>query len=86
MVAHNLHFADITILKKLALIHKRREVAHNVVDRDGARESNTTLEVLALLAGEGLLDFLLNHFINSAADSGDIGSDNTELAGLGKAR
>jgi len=43
-------------------------VAHNMVDRNACRESNTTLKVLALLAGESLFDFLLNHVINGAAN------------------
>ena len=43
-------------------------MAHNMVDRDACRESNTTLKVLALLAGESLLDFLLNHVINGAVE------------------
>ena len=60
-------------------------MAHNVVDGDAGGESNTTLELLALLAGESLLHFFLNHGINGVADSGNVGAWDAEFGSLGQA-
>ena len=61
-------------------------MAHHVVDRDAGGEGHTTLQLLALLAGEGLLDLLLNHRVNSCAHRGDVGAWDGQLDGLGEAR
>ena len=61
-------------------------MAHDVIDGDARGERDTTLQVLALLAGKGLLDLLLNHGIDRVADSCDIGTGHAELRGLGEAR
>ena len=78
----DLHFGDIAFLKLGALIEEGREVAHDVVDRDAGRESDTTLELLALLAGESLLDFFLNHAVDGVADGGNVGAWDSQLTGL----
>ena len=85
MLSSDLHFGDVAFLKLSALIEERRVVAHHVVDRDARGEGNTTLKILALLAGVSFLDFLFNHGIDSAADCGDIGAWNGKLNSFGEA-
>ena len=80
-----LHFGDISFSEDLALVNEGREVTHHVVHRDASGECDTTLKVLALLAGESLLDLFLNHSINSAADGGNISAWDGELDSLGQA-
>ena len=80
--ALDLHFGNITISELGALVKKRRVVAHNVVNGDASGESNTTLQVLALLASVGLLDLLLDHGVDGGANGGDIGADHAELRSL----
>ena len=53
-----------------------------MVDRDACREGNTSLKVLALLAGESLLDFFLNQVINCAANGGNISTWDAEFYSL----
>ena len=81
-----LHFGDVSILKNGALVQERRVVAHDVVDADASREGNASLELLALLACKGLLDFVLNHGVNGGAHSGDVGARHTEFGRFGQAR
>lgn len=61
-------------------------MAHDVVNRDASGESDTTLQMLALLAGESLLDLLFAHSIDRVADSCNISTDNAELRSLSEAR
>ena len=81
----DLHFGDIALLELSALVNKGRVVTHDVVDRDAGWEGNTTLEVLALFAGKGLLDLVLNHRIDRAANGGDVSAWHGKLDGLGEA-
>ena len=60
-------------------------MTHDVVDRDASGEGDTTLEVLALFAGESLLDLFFNHGINGTTDGGDVGAGNTKFRSLGQA-
>ena len=60
-------------------------MAHDVVHRDASGESDSSLEVLALLGSESFLHFFLNHSIDSAANSSDIGAWNGKFGGLGEA-
>ena len=77
-----LHFDKVSFSELHALLNDGREVAHNVVDRDAAGESNTALHVLALLAGEGLLDLLFDEGVDGSAHSGNISAWDGELSSL----
>ena len=78
----HLHFGDVSISELAALVHEGRVVAHNMVDRDAGWEGNATLHLLALFAGESLLDFLLDVVIDLTADGSDVGTWHGEFLGL----
>ena len=78
----HLHFSDVSISELAALVHEGRVVAHNVVDGDAGWEGNATLHLLALLAGESLLDFLLDVVIDLTADGSNVSTWNGEFLSL----
>ena len=59
-------------------------MTHDVVNRDAAREGNTSLDIFALLASESLLHLLFDHRIHSSANSRNIGSWYGKLDSLGQ--
>ena len=81
-IINHLHFSDIALSEDNALVHKGREVAHDVVNGDASGESNTSLEVLAFLGSESLLDLFFDHGIDSLADSSNISSWDGKLNSL----
>ena len=74
--------ADISFLENTSLILERRVVAHDVVDGDSARESNTSLHVLGLLVAEDLLDFLINQVVDLLGDLEHVSLRDAQLDGL----
>lgn len=70
--------SDITFLELGGLVSEGRKVTNHVIDGDAARECNASLQVLSLLAVEGLLNFRLNQSVDSLADSVNIGSNDQE--------
>lgn len=49
-------------------------MAHDVVDRDAARECNSTLKLLCLLTIVDFSELFLNELVNCLANSIDVGS------------
>jgi hypothetical protein len=70
--------SNITFLELGGLVSEGGKVTNHVIDGDAARECNASLQVLGLLAVEGLLDFRLNQSVDSLADSVNIGSNDQE--------
>ena len=84
--ALHLHFDEVAVLKALALVDEGREVAHDAVDGEAGREGDASLQILALLVGESLLDLLFDEAVAGGADGRDVGAGHGKLDGLFEAR
>lgn len=67
---------EIAILEGLAVLGRRRVMAANLVHSEAGGESNTTLEVLALLASAKLVSLGLDESVNLLAHGGDVSACN----------
>jgi len=76
------NLANVALLDDTRLIGQWGEVAHDVVNRDGARESDTSLHVLGLLVAENFLDLFLNNVVDFSGNLVHISAWHAQLDGL----